>query len=162
MTTGVVMSRGHWLLVTAFALALYGVGNIWPVQLSSYRLWASVGAHEFHAYHLLWWRTIQPVIIAPAIALFVLALLMLRWRVAEVPRQAVWLGAALQLALLVGTLLWWAPLMAHLEDGSGALDPARYRLRLGTHWLRVALVTGYGALVGWMLVRSLTHARAAR
>jgi hypothetical protein len=40
---------------------------------------------------------------------------------------------------------------ARLPDGSLAPD---YLLLLGTHWLRVALITASGALAFWMAMRS--------
>ena len=52
------MNRSQWLLLCTCALSIYSVGNIWPVQLSSYRLWKYVGRSEFHAYHLAWWHSI--------------------------------------------------------------------------------------------------------
>ena len=57
------MNRNQWLLLATCALSLYSVGNIWPVQLSSYRLWKYVGPREFHAYHLAWWHSIWGVIL---------------------------------------------------------------------------------------------------
>jgi hypothetical protein len=33
----------RWLLLATFALSLYGTGQVWLVQLSSYPLWAHVG-----------------------------------------------------------------------------------------------------------------------
>jgi hypothetical protein len=44
--------------------------------------------------------------------------------------------------------------MARLEDASGGLDGARFRLLMNTHWLRVAIVSAYGALTLWMLAMS--------
>ena len=47
-------------------LSLFGVGQIWLVQLSSYRPWPLVGAGEFHSHQAAWWRSIWGVILAPA------------------------------------------------------------------------------------------------
>lgn len=47
-------------------MSIYGVGQVWLVRLSSYRLWAYVGQHEFRAYHAAWWRSIWGAILAPA------------------------------------------------------------------------------------------------
>lgn len=44
------MSDREWLLLGTCALGLYGAGQVWLVQLSSYRLWTYVGANEFRAY----------------------------------------------------------------------------------------------------------------
>jgi len=148
------MNRSQWLLLATCALSLYSVGNIWPVQLSSYRLWKYVGPREFHAYHLAWWHSIWGVILAPAVLVFSGALLMLWWRAPGVPPWAPRFGFALQVALVLGTALWWGPLMARLEGAGGGLAVERFRLLIGTHWLRVAIVTVYGALMLWMVAQS--------
>ena len=148
------MNRSQWLLLCTCALSIYSVGNVWPDQLSSYRLWKYVGPGEFHAYHLAWWHSIWGVILGPAILVFIGALLMFWWRAPGVPPWAVWAGFGLQLALVLGTALWWGPLMARLEDSSGGLATDRFELLMLTHWLRVAIVTAYGALTLWMVAQS--------
>jgi hypothetical protein len=44
--------------------------------------------------------------------------------------------------------------MARLEEPGGGLALERFRLLMATHWLRVAIVTAYGALTLWMIVQS--------
>jgi hypothetical protein len=148
------MPVAQLLLLMTSALALYGIGQVWLVQMSSYRLWAFVGPREFSAYHMAWWRSIWGVVLAPAALVFLGAVLMLWWRAPGVPLWAVWLGLGLQIALAAGTAAWWGPLMARLEDASGGLLRNRYALLMETHWLRVAIVTAYGLLTLWMLARS--------
>lgn len=153
------MNRNQWLLLVTCALSLYSVGNIWPVQLSSYRLWRYVGPREFHAYHVAWWHSIWGVILGPAVLVFFGAVLMVWWSVPGVPRWATWAGLALQIALVLGTAIWWGPLMARLEQPNGELALERFHLLMRTHWLRVAIVTAYGALTLWMMARSAWFAR---
>jgi hypothetical protein len=148
------MNEGQWLLIGLSALGFYGVGQVWLVQLSSYPLWAYVGEREFGAYHRAWWRGIWGVILAPAALLIAGSALMLWQRAPGVPAWAAWCAFALQMALLLGTAIWWGPLMARLEGPNGALSPERYRLLLTSHWLRVAIVTAYALLVLWMLGQS--------
>jgi hypothetical protein len=142
------------LLLAAFALAMIAAGQVWLVQLSSYRLWAFVGRGEWRAYHEAWWRSIWFVVIAPAVILFLLSILMLEWSPAGVPAWTVWLGFALQVALVAGTALWWAPLMANLLSEDGSLPAKRYQLLLNTHWLRVAVVSAYALLSLYMVEMS--------
>ena len=92
------MDKSQVLLLVTAALSLYAVGNVWPVQLSSYPLWSAVGAHEFHHYHSVWWHSIWGVIIAPAVLLFCASVWMLWWRPEGVPGWAVWVGFGLELA----------------------------------------------------------------
>jgi hypothetical protein len=143
------------LLLSVFALSLYGTGQVWLVQLSSYPLWRYVGEEQFPAYHQAWWRSIWGVVLGPAVLAFLGALLMLRWRTPETPAWSTWLGAGLQLALVIGTALWWAPLMACLQGPTSGPDPARFELLLNTHCLRVGLITAYSVLLAWMMLRNL-------
>src|SRR5271165_4292314 len=131
------MNGSQWLLMAACALSFYGIGQVWLVQLSSYPLWAYVGEREFRAYHRTWWRGIWGVILAPSALLFLGSVLMLWQRAPGVPVWAAWSGAALQIALLIGTAIWWGPLMARIEASNGALLRERYRLLMISHWLRV-------------------------
>jgi hypothetical protein len=156
------MSRNQWLLIITVFLSLYGVGQIWLVQLSSYHLWAYVGPHEFTAYHWAWWRGIWGVVMAPAGLVFLASLLMLWMRPEGVPVSAIRLGFVLECLLGLGTALWWGPLMARLADPeTGRLILPLYRELLLTHWIRVALVTGYGLLAFWMLLKSMMDGRKA-
>jgi hypothetical protein len=148
------MMKANWLLFATAMLSVYSVGQVWLVQLSSYRLWPFVGANEFRAYHAAWWRSIWGVVLAPAALVTIGAALMIWLPSPGVPPWAIRLGVALQASLVVGTAAWWGPLMARLEAPDGGLLLARYRLLMTTHWLRVALVTAYAALALWMLIQS--------
>jgi hypothetical protein len=153
------MNANQWLLLITAALSFYGVGNIWLVQLSSYRLWPYVGRREFHNYHVAWWRSIWGVIFVPAGLVFLGSLLMLWRRPDGVPAWAIWSGFALQLLLYALTALWWGPLMARLSTpASGLLLPLYRRLMLN-HWFRVAIVTAYGVLALWMVARTFEVAK---
>jgi hypothetical protein len=146
---------GLWLLLATFSLSAFGAGQVWLVQLSSYRLWRFVGSAEFHAYHGVWWRSIWAPVLAPAGLVFIGGILMIWQRPPSVGGPEVWIGATLQLALAAGTALWWGPLMARLETGRGDLDLPRYRRLMATHWLRVAIVSGYALLLAHMTAESL-------
>ena len=152
------MTASEWLLLGTCALALWGAGQVWLVQLSSYRLWTYVGEKEFRAYHAAWWRSIWGVVLAPAALLTVGSAFMLWQRAPGVPAWAAWLGFALQVALLLGTAVWWGPLMARLEAPGGGLRFERYQLLITTHWLRVGIVSAYALLALWMLAQSAWRA----
>lgn len=148
------MGASQWLLLAVTGLGCFSAGQVWLVQVSSYPLWARVGEREFHAYHLAWWRSTWGVVLTPAALLAACSTLMLWQRPLGVPGWAIWSGFALQVALLIGTAVWWGPLMARLEGPGGALLAERYRLLLLTHWLRVWIVTFYALLALWMLAQS--------
>jgi hypothetical protein len=147
------MRLARRLLLLNFALGFYNVGTVWLTQVACYPLWANVGRAEWPVYHVVWWRSIQGVTLGPATLALLGSLAMLRWRPPHVPAAAVWLGAALPVAVLIGTAAWFAPLMARLTevvDPTGISTP-RFRLLLTTHWLRVALVTAHAGLIFWFV-----------
>ena len=148
------MTKRQVLLLATCVLSVYGAGNIWPVQLSSYKLWVHVGQREFHAYHVAWWHSIWGVILAPAGLVLIGAILMLIWPPPGVPAWALWAGLALQVALGLGTALYWGPMMARLSTPERGLDLPLYHTLMLSHWLRVAIVTGYAALTVWMVAAS--------
>src|ERR1700736_4705005 len=101
-----------WLLLLNLAFSMMGVGQIWQVQLSSYPLWAYVGPHEYHNYHIAWWHSIWLPLFVPA-GLAVLCTIGLFWlRPATVPRSAVWAAMSILFVTYGLTFIWWAPLMA--------------------------------------------------
>jgi len=144
----------HRLLLINLALGFYSVGTVWLVQLSSYPLWIRVGREEFHDYHIAWWRSIWLPILFPGLLAFLGAVAALWLRPPHVPVGAVWLGVLLQIAWIVGTVVWWGPLMARIGRVPGEFQTELFHLLLRTHWLRVAFITTYGLLVLWMAMVS--------
>jgi hypothetical protein len=68
----------------------------------------------------------------------------------------VWFGFVVEMLTALGTAIWWGPLMARVGDPQGGLIGPLYRQLMLTHWIRVLLVTAYGVLASWMLVRTLS------
>ena len=155
MQTIRALSRSQWLLIITVFLSVYGVGQIWLVQLSSYHLWAFVGPRDLATYHMEWWRSIWFVVLVPAGLVFLASAVMLRMRPEGVPISTLKLGFALEGVLLLGTAGYWGPLMARLATPEGGLILPLYHQLMLTHWIRVALVTAYGLLAFWMLVKSM-------
>lgn len=152
------LSPSQWVLLVAVFLSVYGVGQVWLVQLSSYHLWAFVGPRELATYHMEWWRSIWFVVLVPAGLVFLASALMLLMRPAGISLSMLMLGFALEGLLLLGTAAYWGPLMARLATPEGGLILPLYRELMLTHWIRVALVTAYGLLTFWMLVKSMMAA----
>lgn len=161
------------LVLLNLAFAFIGVGQIWLVQLSSYPLWNYVGPKEFRNYHLAWWHSIWLPVFVPAALSIICTVMMLWYRLPQVPRSLVWTAIILLIVTYGTTYIWWAPLMALISatpqefvaifhwapfiSGFGWENKSHhqlYALLLSTHWWRVALLTGYGitlfyiALVG--------------
>jgi len=164
------------LLIFNLALAMIGLGQVWLVQLSSYPLWAHVGTQEFREYHIAWWHSIWLPIFVPA-GLAILCTIGLLWyRPHMVSRTSVWICIWLLIATYGLTWIWWAPLMA-LQGASpreagdvfswspwlryaGIDNLTRdqwFRLLLGTHWLRVGLVSAYALCLFGMTLHVMNY-----
>lgn len=154
--TGTRVARGQWLLLVTSAFGLYAVGNVWLVQIVCYRLWPLVGQREAFSYHIAWWHSIWGVLFGPS-AIVVLGAVALPWmHPSNVSVRPVWLGLALLLLTSIGTAAWWAPLMARLVAPDGAMLLGDYQLLMSTHWIRVALISAYGILYFYILIKSAT------
>jgi hypothetical protein len=152
--------REQRLLLGTSALAFFSVGCIWMVQQVCYRVWPYIGRPEAFTYHITWWHSIWGVVFIPAGLDFLGSLAMLWIRPSEVTRRVVWIGFSLQLLTYILTAAWWGPLMSRLATPDAGLSLPLYHLLMSTHWGRVALLTAYGALCCYMLVKSATKAGA--
>ena len=147
---------GQWLLLVTSALGLFGVGNVWLVQLVCYRLWAQVGQREAFSYHIAWWHSIWGILFGPS-GIVVLGAVALLWkRPSSIKVRLVWLGLASLGLTSIGTGAWWAPLMARLVALDGHMPLRDYELLMSTHWIRVALITSTGLIYFFMLIKSAT------
>ncbi|HZY36020.1 MAG TPA: hypothetical protein VFE53_05195 [Mucilaginibacter sp.] len=158
-----------WVLLLNLVLSMMGMGQVWLVQLSSYPLWAYVGPHEFHGYHIAWWHSIWGPVFIPAGLAMVITTSLFWLRPAAVRRSLVWAAVVMLLVVYTLTYVWWAPLMAligatpaefeavfkwgALLDALGMRNKTQgqlYDLLMATHWLRVALFSAYAAVIFWM------------
>ncbi|MBV8730754.1 MAG: hypothetical protein JO336_13200 [Acidobacteriia bacterium] len=137
------MGFTDWLLIGTLALAWYHVGFVWLVQVVAWPLFAYVGIKEFEAYHKAWWRGIRYILFIPSGAAFAGTILLLHWTPAGVPRWIVWTALALYILTYALTAAWWGPQQAKLIR----TDTPQFRLIVETHWVRTALVSGYGAFL---------------
>lgn len=144
-------------VLTNLVVSAYNVAVIWLMQLIIYPSWAFIPTATFgEAQGIHFWRLF--IVVFPQAALATgLAIAMWRRPPAGVPMTAVRLGLVTQVALWVLTAgLWgrWQGELAFADGGSatalGPADTQLYELLLNTHWLRVALITGYGFLAVWM------------
>lgn len=134
------MSFRDWLLLCTTVLAWYHVGFVWLVQVVAWPLFAYVGPNEFNKYHWAWWRGIRYILFIPSGLTFIGAILLLFFRPANVP---LWLLAAalfMYVLMYALTTVWFGPQQAKLTDPKSP----RFSLIINTHWIRTALVSGFG------------------
>lgn len=159
------------LLLLNVALCFMGVGQVCMVQMSSYPLWAYVGAKEIHDYHIAWWHSIWIPLFIPAGLSMICTVCLFWFRAAAVPRSLIWTAIAILIITYGLTCIWWGPLMALIGatpqefnavfTWASWLDafrlrnktqPQLFNLLITTHWLRLALLTAYGFVIFWMSI----------
>ncbi|MEV0385580.1 hypothetical protein [Nonomuraea sp. NPDC050643] len=111
-------------------------------------VWALVGASEWSAYHEAPKRRLPGTAFVPHGLAMLGALSLILLRPAYMPGWAVWLALTIEAVMLAATAAYWAPLQFRLSRRN---DHRLLRLLLATHWIRVGLVTAFGALLCWMV-----------
>lgn len=149
------MRAKHLLFFTTALLTVWNAALIWMTQVMCYPLWPMVGSANFHDYHLAWWHSVWWTFIPAGLALIGSVLLLFR-RPRYFPRWAAFGAVAAQLAALIVTLIFWAPLQAGLSAGSG-LDMAGFHTLMWTHWFRVALIWMPAVLMTGALAQRISH-----
>ena len=149
------MNRDSWFLTLVAILGAYNAGVVWLAQISGYPLWTHVGRGEFLRFYAVWSSGAWNMIFAPLLLALVGAVIALLLRPQAVSVWALWLGLALQLSLVLLTVVWWSPSASSIATSDGGLNLAAYARLMHSHWLRVAMVTVYAALACWMLTRNL-------
>ena len=141
--------------IITLALTWYMSGMIWSMQILEYPLFALVGAKEFPAYHRRHNRGLPLLVILPSLAAFASAVVLIFTRPARLPLWASLVVAALDLLIIMATVLREAPLHAQL-DREGSQAPLIRQLVQG-NWIRTVLWTA-NALFLLMLTAQLLSA----
>ena len=128
-----------WAFLVTLAFTLYMTGMIWSMQVFEYPLFALVGRNEFPSYHAAHNRSLPLFVILPSVLAFGSAVVLFWMRPAGIPLWEVSLVVALDLAVLVSTAVWQAPLHARLDrEGFSA---SVISILVQSNWLRTILWT---------------------
>ena len=149
------MRAKHLLFFTTALLTVWNAALIWMTQVMCYPLWPMVGSANFHDYHVNWWHSVWWTFIPAGLAL-VGSVLLLFGRPPYFSRPAAYCAVAAQIAALIATLIFWAPLQASLSTSHG-LDIAGYHPLMWTHWFRVALIWVPAVLMTGALGQRVSH-----
>jgi uncharacterized membrane protein len=129
------------------------VGLIWFVQIVHYPLFARIDSRSFKSYQVSHMRLTGRVV-APAMIVEAVTSLLLVW---QPPFPALepycWAGLALLAIIWLSTFLLQVP--RHEELCSG-FTPAAHRTLLRTNWIRTCCWSLRGALVLYLLSRSVS------
>jgi hypothetical protein len=123
--------------IITLAMSLYMTGMIWSMQILEYPLFAFVGPKEFPAYHQHHNRGLPFMVILPSILAFLSAVALIFTRPTRLP---LWLSvviAALDVLIILATVVREAPLHGRLDREGYSTEVIR-QLVLG-NWIRTIL-----------------------
>jgi hypothetical protein len=130
---------------------LYMVGLIWFVQIVHYPLFASVSRAEFQAYEKQHSALTTWVVGPPMLVELMTGLLLLRFPIAGVSQQLLWIG--LGLIGLIWLLTAFVQMPCHKLLLSG-FDPATHERLVSSNWLRTWAWTARGSIVLYIAWRA--------
>jgi hypothetical protein len=128
-----------WAFLVTLAFTLYMTGMIWSMQVFEYPLFALVGHNEFLSYHAAHNRSLPFFVILPSVFALGSAVVLFWIRPASIPLWSVVLVVALDLAVLVSTVAWQAPLHGRLDREGFSIEIIRTLVR--SNWIRTMLWT---------------------
>ena len=128
-----------WAFLVTLAFTLYMTGMIWSMQVFEYPLFALVGRKEFPSYHAAHNRSLPFFVILPSMLALGSAIVLFWIRPASIPLWSVVLVVALDLAVLVSTIAWQAPLHGRLDREGFSAEVIRTLIR--SNWIRTILWT---------------------
>jgi len=135
-----------WAFLVTLALTLYMTGMIWSMQVYEYSLFARVGRTEIPAYHAAHNRRLPFFVVLPSVLAFGSAVVFFLLRPAGIPLWSVALAVALDLAVIVSTVAWQAPLHARLAREGYSSEIISSLVR--SNWIRTVLWTMNALLLG--------------
>ncbi len=124
----------------------YMVGLIWMVQVVHYKMFDRVGTEEFVQYEADHNRLITPIVGIPMLIELATAAALLYSAPSTLPRWAALAGLAMVVAIWISTAVLQVPCHSKLMHG---FDQQAYQRLVATNWLRTALWTARGAMMGY-------------
>ncbi len=142
-----------WAFLVTLALTLYMTGMIWSMQVLEYPLFALVGRKEFPSYHAAHNRGLPLFVILPSVLAFASAVVLFWIRPAGIPLWLVIVVVALDLAVLVSTAVWQAPLHGRLDREGFSSETITTLVR--GNWVRTILWTANALFLLGMVALAL-------
>ena len=128
-----------WVFFVTLAFTLYMTGMIWSMQVFEYPLFALVGRNEFLSYHAAHNRSLPFFVILPSVLALGSAIVLFWIRPAGIPLWSVVVVVALDLAVIVSTVAWQAPLHGRLDREGFSAEIIGTLVR--SNWIRTVLWT---------------------
>jgi hypothetical protein len=149
------MSKETFLLLN-LALAFYNVGSIWAHEIDIFRTWKFLDPKTFKVVQRVHWHKLPYWVFVPVGLALIGSIVLFWYHPSNVP---VWqIGGAFLLQFLshLLTAVFWGQWQAKLStDDRGGASPYLSKI-LRTHWIRTALINGYGFMMLLITIQSLS------
>lgn len=146
--------NARWVFLLAFALVFYGTGAAFIEGFVNYPSWHLIGKAEFTPFHRFISPRVLSFLVAPLLIGTLFTVLLLWFRPAAIPVQAVWLCIALQVLVWVSTATIQLPIQLELS-AHGQSIPLIERLIETNFWLRRIPYAACAGVFLWMASRVL-------
>lgn len=146
--------KARWVFLIAFTLVFYGTGAAFIEGFVNYSSWHLVGTTEFTLFHRFISPRVLTFLVAPLLMGTVFTILLLWFRPAAIPVQAVWLAIALQAVVWASTVAIQVPIQIELS-ANGLSLPLVERLIQTNFWLRRIPYAVCAGVFLWMASRVL-------
>jgi hypothetical protein len=150
-----MISKEVFLLLN-LALAFYNVGTIWAHEIDIFRSWRYLDPKTFIIIQRTHWRKIPYWIFLPVALGFIGSIIMFWYHPANIPVSEIWIAFILQFLSHLLTAIFWGQWQAKLSKDSLGGESLYLKKILKTHWIRTALINGYGFMLLYMAIQTLT------
>jgi hypothetical protein len=150
------MTRSIFLLLN-LALAFYNMGTIWAHEIDIFPSWKLLDPKTFHLVQTVHWKKLTLWIFIPVGLSFLGSIALFWYHPDKTANWEIWSAFILQFLSHVLTAFFWGPWQAKLsKDKSGGQSVLLQKI-LYTHWVRTALINGYGLMLLSMTIQTLSH-----
>ena len=149
------MTKETFLLLN-LALAFYNVGTIWAHEVDIFRTWRYLDPKTFKVVQGVHWHKLSYWVFVPVGLALVGSIVLFWYHPVNMPVWQIWVAFLLQFLSHLLTAVFWGQWQAKLStDDRGGASPYLSKI-LKTHWIRTALITGYGFMMLFITVQSLS------
>jgi hypothetical protein len=139
-------------LLANLALSFYLVGAIWAIEVDIFRSWKLVDARDFPKVQGVHWRKLPYWIFTPLGLALIGSTGLIWYHPIGTPGWTIWGSLGCQILSLVLTATFWGRWQAKLSKDSAGPESIYLARILSTHWIRTALISGYGfIMLAWAI-----------
>jgi hypothetical protein len=143
-------------LLLNLALAFYNVGTIWAHEIDIFRTWKYLDPKTFKIVQGVHWHKLPYWVFVPVGFALVGSIALFWYHPANIPVWKIWSAFLLQFLSHILTAVFWGQWQAKLStDDRGGASPYLSKI-LKTHWIRTALINGYGFMMLFITIQSLS------